>query len=109
MGTQTQDAGRHVCVCVCVSHRNTPGLLNLTGATLLAATAALIYFVGDESTAEVALQAVGGLVLGGAGIAALVAASTLDDFQVCVYVCVCVCVLIFKGSMYVAVQMRIYS
>lgn len=64
-----------------VADKNTPSALNLTGLTLVAAAGALVYFVPDDTTALLAAQAVGAVTLAGAGLASLVGASILADFQ----------------------------
>lgn len=61
--------------------RNTPTALSLTGWTLLAAAAALVYFIPDDSTGLIAAQVAGASVLGGAAVAALVGAGFLSQLQ----------------------------
>eukprot|EP00877_Chromochloris_zofingiensis_P007189 jgi/Chrzof1/2723/Cz11g26170.t1 len=64
-----------------VADENTPTALSLTGWTLLAAAAALVYFIPDDSTGLIAAQVAGASVLGGAAVAALVGAGFLSQLQ----------------------------
>lgn len=61
--------------------RGTPGKLSGAALVLLAAAAAVVYFVPDTDTNLLVAQAAGAAVLGGAGLAALVASSILGDLQ----------------------------
>jgi hypothetical protein len=64
-----------------LSCRNTPGALFTLATVLLAAGPALVYFTPDDSTALVALQAIGALVCVAGGAAAYGGASLLSSLQ----------------------------
>jgi hypothetical protein len=62
-------------------NRNTPGLLSTLGLLLVAGAGAVVYFTPDETTAQLALQAVVAAALGAGGVAALVGSNLLSDLQ----------------------------
>ncbi|GBF96712.1 hypothetical protein Rsub_09454 [Raphidocelis subcapitata] len=64
-----------------VSDKSTPGALSALGYVLIAAAAAVVYLVGDDTAGDIALQAFGALALGGAGVAAIVGSGLLADLQ----------------------------
>lgn len=70
----THDRG-HLCC------RTTPPLLYTLGLLAFGAGAGIVYYVPDESTAQIAGQLVGAGILLSAGIAALFAGNFLNNLQ----------------------------
>eukprot|EP01025_Chloroclados_australasicus_P012602 TRINITY_DN1585_c0_g1_i1.p3 TRINITY_DN1585_c0_g1~~TRINITY_DN1585_c0_g1_i1.p3 ORF type:complete len:149 (-),score=25.02 TRINITY_DN1585_c0_g1_i1:174-620(-) len=60
---------------------STPAALNAIGLLLLVGAAATVYFVSDDSSANVAIQAVAVVIGGFGGIAALYGASFISSLQ----------------------------
>lgn len=61
--------------------RNTPTALTLTGLALFGAAAGVVVAVPDTDSTLLIAQGAGAVLLGGAGLAALVAGSVLGDLQ----------------------------